>query len=50
MSPVRFREGNNPSTFGLAFTKYPDDVSSAEMLAPLGKSDLVVVLLERHIQ
>ncbi len=35
-SPTRFREGNNPSLLDLAFTKYRDDVSSVQMLAPLG--------------
>ncbi len=34
----------------LAFTKYPDDVSSVQMLAPLGKKDHVVILLELQIQ
>ncbi len=43
VSPTRFREGNNPSIFDLPFTKYPDDVSTVQMLAPLGKSDRVVV-------
>ncbi len=49
-SPTRFRGGNNPSILDLAFTKYPDDVSSVQMLAPLGKSDHVVILLELHIK
>ncbi len=43
--PTRFGEGNNPSIVDLAFTKYPDDVSSVQMMAPLGKSDHVVILL-----
>ncbi len=34
----------------LAFTKYPDDVSSVQMLSPLGKSDHTVILLELQIQ
>ncbi len=42
-SPTRFREGNNPSLLDLVFTKYPDDVSSVQMLAPLGKSDHAVI-------
>ncbi len=49
-SPTRFRKGNNPSLLDLAFTKYPDDVSSVQMLAPLGKSDHAVILLELQIQ
>ncbi len=36
--------------FQQTFTKYPDGVSSVEVLAPLGKSDHVVVLLELQIQ
>ncbi len=31
-SPTRFREGNNPSLLDLAFTKYPDDVSSVRKI------------------
>ncbi len=49
-SPTRFREGNNPSILDLAFTKYPEDVSSVQMLARLGKSGQVVILLELQIQ
>ncbi len=48
-SPTRFREGNNPSLIDLAFTKYPDDVSSVQILAPLGKINHVVVLPELQI-
>ncbi len=48
-SPTRFREGNNPSILDQAFTKYPDDVSFVQMLAPHGKSDYVVVLLKLQI-
>ncbi len=33
-----------------AFTKYPDDVSSVQVLAPLGRSDHAVILLELQIQ
>ncbi len=44
------REGNNPSLLDLAFTKYPDDASSVQMLAPLGKSDHAVIPLELQIQ
>ncbi len=47
---TRFREGNKPSILDLVFTKYPDDVSSVQMLAPLGKSDHVAVLLGLQIQ
>ncbi len=49
-SPTRFREGNNPSILNLDFTKYLHDVSSVQMLAPLGKRDQVIVLLELPIQ
>ncbi len=49
-SPTRFRGGNNPSILDLTFTKYPDDVLSAQMLAPRGKSDHVVILLELQIK
>ncbi len=49
-SPTRFREGNNPTILDLVFTKYPDDVSSVQMLAPLGNSDHAVILLELQIQ
>ncbi len=49
-SPTRLREGNNPSILDLTFTKYPDDVSSVQMLAPLCKSDHVVIRLELQIQ
>ncbi len=49
-SPTRFREGSNPSILDLAFTKYPGDVSSVEMLAPLNKSDHAVILLDLQIQ
>ncbi len=49
-SPTRFREGNNPSILDLALTKCPDDVSSVQMLAPPGKSDHVVILVELQIE
>ncbi len=49
-STTRFREGNNPLILYLVCTKYPDDVSSVQMLAPFGKSNHVVVLLELQIQ
>ncbi len=49
-SPTRFREGNNPSIPDLAFSNYPGDVSFVQRLAPLGKSDHVVILLELQIQ
>ncbi len=49
-SPTRFKEGSNPSILDLAFTKYPDNVSSVRMLAPLGKRDHVKILPELHIQ
>ncbi len=49
-SPSRFRAGNNPSILDLACTKYLDDVSCVQMLAPAGKSDHVVILLELQIQ
>ncbi len=49
-SPIRAREGNNSSILDLAITQYLDDVSSVEALAPFGESDLVVDLLELHIQ
>ncbi len=48
--PTRFREGYNPLVLELVFTKYPDDVSSVQMLAPLGKSYRVIVLLGVEIQ
>ncbi len=47
---TRFREGNNPLLLDLVFTKYPDDVLSVQMLASLGKSYRVVVLLVVEIQ
>ncbi len=49
-SPTRFKEGNKPSLLDLAFTKYPHDVSSVQMLALLGKRDHAVILLELRIQ
>ncbi len=49
-SPTRFRKGNKPSILGLAFSKYPDDVSSVQMLTPLDKSDHVVILMELQIE
>ncbi len=49
-SPTRFREGNNPPVLDLAFTKYPDEVPPEEILAPLGISDFVEVLLELQFQ
>ncbi len=49
-SPSRLREVNNPSILGLALMEHPDSFSSVQMLAPLGKSDHVVVLLELQIQ
>ncbi len=49
-SPTRFREENNPALLDLALTKYPDDVSFVQMLAPLGKSGHAVILLELQIQ
>ncbi len=49
-SPIRAREGNNSSILDLAITQYLDDISSVELLVPFGDSDLVVVLLEWHMQ
>ncbi len=49
-SPTRLREGSNPSLLDVALTKYPNDFSSVQMLAPLGKSGHVVILLEPQIQ
>ncbi len=49
-SPIRAREGNNSSILDLAITQYLDDISSVELLAPFGESDLVVDLLKLHIQ
>ncbi len=48
--PTRFGESNNPSIIDIAFTKCPNDVSSVQLLAPLGKSDHVFILLELQIQ
>ncbi len=45
-----FRAIESPTRFREVFTKYPDNVSSVQMLAPLGKGDHVVVLLELQIQ
>ncbi len=49
-SPTRFREDNKPSILDLAFTKYPNDVSSVQILAPLGKSDHIFILLDLQVQ
>ncbi len=40
------KEGYNPSVLHLVLTKYPDDLSSVEILVRLVKSDLAVVLSE----
>ncbi len=41
-SPTRFREGKNASLLDLAFTKYPHDVSSVQMLSELVESATIV--------
>ncbi len=48
-SPTRSRS-NNPPLLDLAFTKHPDNVSSVQMLPPLGKGDHALILLELQIQ
>ncbi len=45
-----FTERNKPSLLNLAVTKYPDGVTSMQMLAPFGKSDHEVVMLDLRIQ
>ena len=38
-SPTRFREGNTPGLLDLAITRFPNEIGTIEIGAPLGKSD-----------
>ena len=48
-SSTRFRENQRPSLLDLIFTSNEGDVSSVDILAPLGKSDHTVICFTLHL-